>query len=78
MSSLTIGDLKPGDTARVVGFAESAPEYRQKLLAFGLTRHVILEVIKMAPLGDPMEVQLRNFRLSLRKSEASSVLVEII
>ena len=47
-----------------------------KLLALGLTRGAEVFKIKTAPLGDPMEIELRSYRLSLRKAEADVVLVE--
>jgi ferrous iron transport protein A len=47
-----------------------------KLLALGLTRGVEVLKIKTAPLGDPMEIELRGYRLSLRKDEADVVLIE--
>jgi Fe2+ transport system protein FeoA len=42
----------------------------------GLTKGTLLEVIRLAPLGDPLEISVRGYRLSLRKHEAESVLVE--
>jgi len=44
----------------------------------GLTPGVEFDVIRMAPLGDPMQINVRGFHLSLRKSEAKTILVEII
>jgi ferrous iron transport protein A len=50
--------------------------YKMKLLALGLTRGTEVLKIKTAPLGDPMEIELRGYRLSLRKDEADVVLIE--
>jgi len=74
----TLSELTRGQTARVIGYQDSPEHYRQKLLALGLTRNVNLQVKKMAPLGDPIEIEVRGYRLSLRKKEASSLLVEIL
>ncbi len=47
----------------------------QRLLEMGLLEGEEIEVLGFAPLGDPMEIRLRDFRLSLRRSEAARVLV---
>lgn len=49
---------------------------RRRLMDMGLTKNVHLEVVKLAPLGDPMEIRLRGYELSLRKQEAALVFVE--
>jgi len=71
-----LGDLNVGDRATVSGFAEGAREYRAKLLAMGLTKGIELQVTRVAPLGDPLEISVRGFSLSLRREEANAVLVE--
>jgi len=71
-------DLNPGDEARVLGYEFSEPAYRMKLLALGLTRGVTFKVIKAAPLGDPIEIEVRGYRLSLRKKEATTLQVSKI
>ncbi len=43
----------------------------------GLTKNVVITVRKLAPLGDPIEINLRGYELSLRKSEAEYILVEL-
>jgi ferrous iron transport protein A len=72
-------DLKVGEKARVVGFLKGDPAqkaYRQKLLAMGLTPGVVFVVNRVAPMGDPVEISLRGFALSLRKDEAATLLLE--
>jgi ferrous iron transport protein A len=71
-----LGQLAVGDKAVVSGFAEGKKEYRAKLLAMGLTKGIALELTRVAPLGDPLEISVRGFSLSLRKAEAAAVLVE--
>ena len=71
-----LGQLSVGDKATVKGFAEGQKVYRAKLLAMGLTKGIELELTRVAPLGDPLEISVRGFSLSLRKAEASAVLVE--
>lgn len=75
MVSIRLADLRIGDTAQVVGYSESHASYRMKLLALGLTRNVTIKLIKAAPLGDPIEIEVRGYRLSLRKAEAQSLLL---
>lgn len=49
---------------------------KRKLLDMGILPGVVIEVIKLAPLGDPMEIKVRGYHLSLRKEEAQCVVVE--
>ena len=72
----TIGTLKVGDRARVAGFAETGRGYRRKLLSMGLTPGVEVAIARVAPLGDPVEVRVRGFSLSLRREEAAALNVE--
>lgn len=71
-----LGQLSVGDKAVVSGFVAGEKKYRAKLLAMGLTKGIELELTRVAPLGDPLEISLRGFSLSLRKAEAAAVLVE--
>ena len=71
-----LGELSVGEKAVVTGFAAGQKEYRSKLLAMGVTKGIELELTRVAPLGDPLEVSVRGFSLSLRKAEAAAVLVE--
>ena len=64
-----------GQHIKVKGF--SLPEgVRLRLLEMGLTEGIECRVVRYAPLGDPMEVQVRGYFLSLRTAEAEGVLVE--
>jgi ferrous iron transport protein A len=65
-----IKDLKPGECAEIIGYEGTDPAYRSKLLAMGLTKGIEIKLIKVAPLGDPVEVMVRGYNLSLRKTEA--------
>ena len=71
-----LGQLSVGEKAIITGFVDGQKEYRAKLLAMGLTKGIEVELIRVAPLGDPLEINIRGFSLSLRKAEASAVLVE--
>lgn len=73
---MVLRDLGVGDTGRVTGFLKGNTDYRQKLLAMGLTTGAEFTVARVAPLGDPVEISVRGFSLSLRKHEAAVVRVE--
>lgn len=73
-----IGDLAVGDKARVLGYDREARDYRQRLLAMGLTPGTELSITRLAPLGDPVEIKVRGFSLSLRKGEAAALRIERI
>lgn len=62
----------------MVDFYLKAVGFRHKLLAMGLTPGVVLKIICIAPLGDPIQVSLRGFTLSLRKKECQQIEVEYI
>ena len=74
--AVTMEMLKPGDSARVVGLEPGDRGYRQRLLAMGLTPGVVFSVSRKAPIGDPIEISVRNFTLTLRKGEASILRLE--
>ena len=70
--------LRPGDGGRVTGFRPGDRAYRQRLLTMGVTPGTILTVTRVAPLGDPVEIRLRGYALSLRKGEADLLIVEAL
>ena len=72
----TISDLQVGDRATVASYSEQGKAYRRKLLSMGLTPGVEIGVTRVAPMGDPVEIRLRGFSLSLRKEEAATLNVE--
>jgi ferrous iron transport protein A len=74
----TLRDMKVGETGKVSGYAKGATVYREKLLAMGLTKGAQFSVERIAPMGDPVEIQIRGFALTLRKDEASALMVERI
>jgi ferrous iron transport protein A len=72
----TISDLEINDVAKVSGYSKAGKPFINRLLSMGLTKGTELKVVRVAPLGDPIEINLRGFNLSLRKSEAEAVFVE--
>lgn len=73
---MAIGDLRPGERARIVGMGKGMVGYRQRLMAMGLTPGVEFMLTRVAPLGDPVEIQVRGFSMSLRKAEAELLAIE--
>jgi ferrous iron transport protein A len=71
----TLKDIKVGQTVRVVK-VHGEGAIRRRIMDMGITRGVEIYVRKMAPLGDPMEVFVRGYELSLRKADAEMVEVE--
>jgi ferrous iron transport protein A len=67
-------DLKIGEKALIEGFTV-ADEMSQRLLEMGLTPGEAVEVIRFAPMGDPLEIRIKGYLLSLRRDEA--VLIKI-
>jgi ferrous iron transport protein A len=76
----TLKDLQVNQQGKVARFeATDNPTqkaYKKKLLAMGLTPGTEFTVTRVAPLGDPVEILVRGFKLSLRKDEAAALLVE--
>ena len=75
---MKIKEMKIGDKAIVAGYEKGNASFREKLLSMGLTKGVNIEVKKKAPLGDPVEIKVRGFNLSLRKIEADILLLKEI
>ena len=66
--------LQPGDQGEVVE-VQAQGEVRQRLLEMGFIRGALLRVEKLAPLGDPMELVIKGYHLSLRRDESACILV---
>ena len=73
--SKTLKDLKPGQKGVVLNLGKKGP-VRKRLMDMGITPGVDVEVVKVAPLGDPIEVTVRGYELSLRKADAEMIEVE--
>ena len=72
----SLKDMSIGDVGRVLGFDRIGKAYRKRLLSMGLTPGTEFSVVRYAPMGDPVEIKVRGFSLSLRKEEASTLLIE--
>lgn len=75
--SPSLDQLRPGQRARLETIG-GEPSLVQRLMEMGLLEGEEVEVVGFAPLGDPMEIRLRDYRLSLRRREAACIAVAII
>lgn len=73
----TLEEMRIGETGTVSGYVKGATQYREKLLAMGLTRGARFSVVRIAPMGDPVEIKVRGFALTIRKHEAAALIVKI-
>jgi Fe2+ transport system protein FeoA len=71
---VSIADLRPGSAA-IVQTVGGDRAFRRRLMEMGLVPGARISLIKVAPLGDPMEIELRHGRLSIRRHEAALVAV---
>lgn len=76
ITSARLSDLCPGMTGRVA-FVSGRGPLRKKFMDMGLTPDARFEVLRVAPLGDPIEIKVRGYYLSLRRSEAQHIEVEV-
>lgn len=74
--SLSLADLKVGQSAKVLAI-DGTDAISARLLEMGVIPGTEISLFGTAPLGDPLEFELRGYRLSLRKTEASRVQVEV-
>lgn len=73
-TSKRLSDLHPGEGATVVSVEAQGP-VRRRLLEMGFIRGAHLRIEKLAPLGDPMELVIKGYHLSLRREEGDCIIV---
>ena len=71
----TLKDVKCGQTVRVAKLTGEGA-LRRRIMYMGLTKGTTVYVRKVAPLGDPVEITVRGYELSIRKGDAENILVE--
>ena len=76
MAILTLDQLAPGESGRITK-VRGKGAIRRRLVDMGLTTGAVIEMVKLSPLGDPVEYRLRGYHLSLRKSEAKTIEVKL-
>ena len=71
----TLRDAKIGESVKVKSLKGEGP-VKRRIMDMGITKGVEINLRKIAPLGDPIEVNVRGYELTLRKSEAEKIEVE--
>ncbi len=77
MQAINLNDLKPGQKAKVVKI-KAGGAVNKRIAEMGVTPGTLIEVERIAPLGDPVDVKVKGYHLSLRREEAKGIHVEII
>lgn len=73
-----ISDLNVGETAKVTKLNVVNKQIKRHLLDMGITRGTQIKVKKIAPMGDPIDIELRDYELCLRKNDLEQIDVEVI
>lgn len=77
MAIKKLKDMKVGETGTIVTLNGSG-NVKHRLIDMGLVSGTKIQVVKFAPLGDPVEIKVKNFELALRTSEAGMIDVEVL
>ena len=70
---MKLSELKKGDTCKVVSINNTNPSLKRRMLDMGITKDVEITIKKIAPFGDPIDIQLRGYELCLRKIDLSNI-----
>jgi len=73
-----LSDLKRGQKCIVLDFHNDNAALRRHLLDMGITKGVQIEIKKIAPLGDPVDISLRGYELCIRKSDMKSIDIKVV
>ena len=73
-----LSDVKRGQKCIVLDFHNDNAALRRHLLDMGITKGVLIEVKKIAPLGDPIDIKLRGYELCIRKADMKSIDVKVV
>lgn len=73
-----LSDLKKGQKAKVIGLHNENKALRRRLLDMGITDGVEVRIKKFAPLGDPVDIELRGYELCIRKNDMENIDIEVI
>ena len=73
-----LSDLKIGQRAKVLGIHMDKPDVRRHLLDMGITKGTEILIKKVAPMGDPVDIELRGYELCIRKAEMKNIDIEIL
>ncbi len=68
---MTLQDLRPGEVGKIIGFESSGVTHR--LMEMGMLPGSEVQVVRLAPFGDPMDLKVRGYHLSIRKVDAAQI-----
>lgn len=71
----TLKDVKVGETVTVIKLNGTGP-LKRRIMDMGITKGTTLYIRKVAPLGDPIEITVRGYELSIRKSDAENIIID--
>ncbi|MBP3893875.1 MAG: ferrous iron transport protein A [Atopobiaceae bacterium] len=74
---MTLREVQVGQAAKVVKLHGTGP-VKRRIMDMGITKGQLIQVRKVAPLGDPIEITVRNYELSVRKADAEMIEVELV
>lgn len=74
---MTLDELKIGQLARVTSYGDINKSFQNKLIALGLHRRAAFQVVRRAPLGDPIQIQVHNTSFSVRLADVATLEVQI-
>lgn len=77
MAEKRLDEMERGERGKVIEIS-SCGSLRSKIMDMGIVRGAEIEMVRRAPLGDPLEFLLRGYRLTLRKGEAANVILEVL
>lgn len=73
-----LSDLKKDQMARVINLHNDDRALRRRLLDMGITKDVIVKIKKIAPLGDPIDIELRGYELCIRKADMKNIDIVVV
>lgn len=73
-----LSELKIGEKAKIIEISSNNKETKRHLLDMGLTRETIVKIKKIAPMGDPVDIELRDYELCISKNELKEIYAEVI
>ncbi len=74
---MNLSNLKPGEQGKILKLESSIGSIRRRLMDMGVIPGETIKVEKIAPMGDPIEVTVKSYKLSLRKNEAKGIEIEV-
>jgi len=75
---MKLSELKVGQTAQIISINVPDRKIRRHLLDMGLTKGTKVKIKKIAPMGDPIDIELRDYQLCIRKADLKQIEVEVI